>query len=91
MVEVFKTNVKDFEQADSLLEAIHGSFINYRANFDLEDCDKILRIESSSGYVENDSIIHFLREYGCKAQILEDIVQPKLRDIEYAKSLSLVF
>jgi len=91
MVEVFKTNVKDCEQAEKLLDAIHGSFINHRANFDLEDCDKILRVESNSGYVESSSIIHFLREHGCKAQILEDIVRPKLRDKEYAKSLSQVF
>lgn len=91
MVEVFKTNVKDFEQAEWLLDAIHGSFNNCRANFDLDDCDKILRIESSNGYIESNSIIYFLEEYGCKAQILEDIVRPKLRDIEYAKSLSQVF
>ena len=90
MVEVFKTDVKGFEQAENLLDAIHGSF-NYRANFDLQDCDKILRVESSSGYIESTGIINFLHERGCKAQILEDIVRPKLRDIEYAKSLSQVF
>lgn len=91
MVEVFKTNVKDSEQADRMVEAIHRSFVNCRANLDLEDCDKILRIESSSGHVESNSILHFLQEYGCKAQMLEDIVPAKLRDTEYAKSLSLVF
>ena len=48
MVEVFKTNVKDCEQAEKLLDAIHGSFINHRANFDLEDCDKILQFDCSN-------------------------------------------
>ena len=45
MVEVFKTNVENCEQAKDLLDAIHSTFIDYRANFDLEDCDKVLRIE----------------------------------------------
>jgi len=91
MIEVFKTDAKGFEQAENLLDAIRGSFINYRVNFDLQDCDKILRVESASGYIESTSIINFLQEHGCKAQILEDIVRPKVRDIEYAKSLSQVF
>jgi hypothetical protein len=33
MIEVFKTNVTEKENADSLLEQLHK--VNYKANFDL--------------------------------------------------------
>ncbi len=46
MVEVFKTNVEDSSHADLLIEQIHKTYTHYTANFDLEDCDKILRVES---------------------------------------------
>ena len=49
MVEVFKTNVKDPHHAAMLIDCIHKSFDGYNANFDLEDCDKILRVKSASG------------------------------------------
>ena len=48
MVEVFKTNVHDVDQVNLLLNQIHNTFKGYKANFDLEDCDKILRIVSAS-------------------------------------------
>ena len=70
MVEVFKTNVETCEQATDLLDAIHSAFINYRANFDLEDCDKILRVENNESYIESDCILHLLRQYGYAAEIL---------------------
>ena len=44
MVEVFKTNVEDPGLADLLISHIHQTLPDYQANFDLEDCDKILRI-----------------------------------------------
>ena len=44
MIEVFKTNVKDKTQSQVLIEMIHSAFPTYKVNFDLEDCDKILRV-----------------------------------------------
>ena len=49
MVEVFKTNVKDQGVADKLIDQIHRIFIGYMANFDLEDCDNILRVKCMYG------------------------------------------
>ena len=72
MVEVFKTNVEDQEMADKLIDQLHKAFIGYTANFDLQDCDNILRVKSVSGHIESTSIIKLLRQYGCHAQILED-------------------
>jgi hypothetical protein len=43
-VEVFKTNVQEVEGANLLIQKLLKHFPNYKINFDLEDCDKILRI-----------------------------------------------
>lgn len=45
MVEVFKTNVMELCDAEKLIQQIRQNFCHYSVNFDLEDCDKILRIE----------------------------------------------
>ena len=47
MIEVFKTNVRARSHANMLVGQIHKVFNGYEANFDLDDCDKVLRIESS--------------------------------------------
>ncbi len=75
MVEVFKTNVKDHDYADRLIEQIHKNFIAYKANFDLQDCDNILRIKSMTGIIECDPLITFLEKFGCEAEILEDDIK----------------
>jgi len=45
MVEVFKTNVNEISQAKYLLASLLQQFPDYIINFDLNDCDKILRLE----------------------------------------------
>ncbi|HVU54503.1 MAG TPA: hypothetical protein VHD83_05580 [Puia sp.] len=74
MVEIFITDVKDHTKAQLLLERIHASFTDYRANFDLEDCDRILRVLSTTGSVESCRIIGLLKDLGCHAEVLPDIV-----------------
>jgi len=46
MVEVFKTNVVEAEMAEKLIELIHEFFPHLEINFDLDDQDRILRIQS---------------------------------------------
>ncbi len=72
MVEVFKTDVKDSFQAEWLLEQIHKTSRSYEASFDLEDCDKILRVKSSAGCVESFLLINLLKRLGFQAEILPD-------------------
>jgi hypothetical protein len=74
MVEVFKTDVKSPEQANRVLGEIHQAFAGYSANFDLEDCDRILRVRSSRGFVQASSLIQFLRKLGFRAEVLPDEV-----------------
>ena len=44
MVEVFKTNIEDKLVADSLVQELGTLFPGSSVNFDLDDCDRILRI-----------------------------------------------
>jgi hypothetical protein len=48
MVEVFKTNVRQRRQAKMLLGLMARQFPMLKINFDLDDCDKILRVEGES-------------------------------------------
>jgi uncharacterized protein YpbB len=70
MIEVFKTNVKDRDHANMLVDQIHKTFGNYKANFDLEDCDKILRVKCTTGSVQPTLLINLLKGYGFNAEIL---------------------
>src|SRR3954453_10033077 len=74
MVEVFKTNVTNTTQANWILDQMRKTFINYKANFDLEDCDNILRVESVTGSIEIASLISFLKGFGYIAEVLPDEV-----------------
>jgi hypothetical protein len=48
MVEVFKTNVQKIKESRLLIRKLHKHFLNARINFDLSDCDKILRAEGEN-------------------------------------------
>ena len=48
MIEVFKTNVQDQSEAIELSGLLQRYFPGNRIDFDLEDCDKVLRIEGAS-------------------------------------------
>ena len=45
MVEVFKTNVQKKAQSKMLLCILSEAFPSFKINFDLSDCDKVLRVE----------------------------------------------
>jgi hypothetical protein len=75
MIEVFKTNVNNRTDANRLVEAIHKLCAEHMANFDLEDCDKILRIKSARE-VYADDIIGLLEDYGFNAEVLQDEMKP---------------
>ncbi len=72
MIEVFKTNVCNQYDAHMLIEQIERSFFNYQANFDLQDCDCILRVKSASGIIQAALIIDLLKGAGFDAEVLPD-------------------
>jgi hypothetical protein len=68
MVEVFKTNVEQKEMADQLLSALLCDHPFSKINFDLEDCDKILRVEGIEICVEK--IIDLINRRGFECEVL---------------------
>ena len=72
-VEVFKTNVADPERAKWLVDQIEGQFINCKVNFDLDDCDRVLRVVSE-GNIQSDLLIDLLRNVGYNAEVLPDTI-----------------
>ena len=64
MVEVFKTNITKQKQSKQIIEKLNQTFPKYKINFDLEDCDNILRIENPVGEVHNDYVIQLISDVG---------------------------
>lgn len=52
MVEVFKTNITNKQIADEIIEQFQLLFPHFKINFDLSDCDNILRVESENNETE---------------------------------------
>ena len=48
MVEIFKTNVDDHSQAQQIIALLKHHFPAFFINFDLHDCDRILRVKGES-------------------------------------------
>jgi hypothetical protein len=69
MVEVFKTNVRQKKQAKMILNVLSRHFPLFRINFDLEDCDKILRVEGEN--ISKGKITELIAENGYQCEILE--------------------
>ena len=69
MVEVFKTNVHKKTQSKMLLSILSEAFPSFKINFDLSDCDKVLRVEGDN--IEALRIMILVKEYGVKCEILD--------------------
>ena len=72
MIEVFKTDVGEPKYAEILIEHIQRIFYGYEANFDLQDCDKILRVKNVMGEVNSVRLIEMLNRFGFYAEVLPD-------------------
>lgn len=66
MVEVFKTSVQEAGQANVLVQKLLEHFPSSQINFDLEDCDKVLRVEGKN--ISPEKIINLLNSdcYQCE-------------------------
>ena len=54
------------------MEQIHKRFTAYTANFELHDCDKILRVVYGAAEKPSLLFIEWLATMGCTAEILPD-------------------
>ena len=69
MVEAFKTNVQKKTQSNMLLAVLSEAFPSFKINFDLSDCDKVLRIEGDN--IEVLSIMMLVKENGFRCELLD--------------------
>ena len=66
MVEVFKTNVRSNREAKRIIQELAKEFPEHKINFDLSDCDKILRVQGNDiSEREIINIVNSLR-YNCE-------------------------
>ena len=69
IVEIFKTNVQKVTETNYIIEVIRRAFPAYKVNFDLEDCDKILRVEGVE--LQCDNIVDYVNYLGYSCVRLE--------------------
>ncbi|MFA6083265.1 hypothetical protein [Mucilaginibacter sp.] len=70
MIEVFKTDVTDIAQSRSIINMLTKHIPGGCINFDLEDCDNILRVQSECFSVE--TVILLLKNMGHYCEPLEN-------------------
>jgi hypothetical protein len=47
MIEIFKTNVQEVSHANEIVALLLEYYPGSKINFDMHDCDKILRVEGN--------------------------------------------
>ena len=70
MIEVFKTNVETIDESKIVLGVLAEKFPELTINFDLEDCDKILRVEGNNLIIEQ--IISIIKAEDFYCEVLPD-------------------
>lgn len=70
MIEIFKTNVQQEKEATEILDVFLTKFPDLRINFDLTDCDRILRVCGHS--FSNTEISELLHRIGYRCEVMED-------------------
>ncbi len=67
-VEVFRTSVATKHQARALMEELTQNLPSCTISFDLEDCDKVLRIEAME--IEPPVVMKILKSRGFECEVL---------------------
>ena len=71
-VEVFRTSVPDATEASLLLRQLRTRFPDWIMNFDLSDCDRVLRVESPGATIDYGYIENLLQRNGYHCEPLPD-------------------
>lgn len=69
-IEVFKTNIHSTDQVRLLEDAIHHQLPESKINFDLDDCDRILRVVAPE--IDPNQIIELAEEIGLEVETLPE-------------------
>ena len=70
IVKVFKTDVRDQTTAKQIAKQLESYFEESRINFDLDDCDNILRIESRHSVIGDLEIQELVTKWGYQCEPL---------------------
>lgn len=70
MVEIFKTNIADRAVAEQLVKQLEQYLPASVINFDLDDCDRILRVDSKHDIIEK--VHELLHTQGYICEVLAD-------------------
>ena len=71
-IEVFRTTVTRPADAARLLRQLAARWPGHRITFDLQDCDRVLRVESFSCPVDNAHVSEVIRQLGHRCEPLPD-------------------
>lgn len=69
MVEIFKTNVNDSESALRLIGQLSAQYPHFKIKFDLDDCDRILRVAGEG--ICTSHFIEILESAGFECELIE--------------------
>ena len=71
IVQIFKTDVQDQLVARHIILSLQQMFSHCRINFDLDDCDRILRVENQQGKIEEAEIQLMMAQCGYNCEPLQ--------------------
>lgn len=72
MVEIFRTNVTKSSEAKRIVRQISIDLPNSKINFCLDDCDRILRVETANGSLNANAVIEIVKRNKFHCEILPD-------------------
>ncbi|HSY77215.1 MAG TPA: hypothetical protein VK890_10185 [Bacteroidia bacterium] len=69
-IEIFKTNVRGKRNALYLIGEMNAIFPGHKVSIDLDDKDKVLRVENSKGKVKSSDVIKLLEQRNFHCEVL---------------------
>jgi tellurite resistance protein len=72
MIEIFSTNITNENDALIITCLVHQVIPDGLVNFDLEDCDRILREEDKMKAFDANEIINLLEKKGFQCNLLKE-------------------
>jgi len=70
-IEIFKTNIKK-QYAPFVIQEMREHFPTCSISIDMQDRDKVLRVENKKGNVEPTQVINLLKKRNFSCEVLND-------------------
>ena len=70
-IEIFKTNVRGKRNALYLVGEMNAVFPGHKISIDLDDRDKVLRVENHKGKVKTTEVIKLLKQRNFHCEVLK--------------------